>query len=90
VLVCPLKTVVWLEALVDAAVDNLRRLSTLYTSGTAGITIHRLYTSLQLLHQTVKQGSQRVVGLHFLLDFLTRVDNRRVIAPAELLTYVRE
>ena len=39
--------------------------------------------------KTVKQGSQGVVGLHVLLDLLTRVDDRRVIASAELLTDVR-
>lgn len=47
---------------------------------------HRLYTSLQLLYQAVEQRFQGVVVLQFLLDLLTCVDDRRVVASAELLS----
>ena len=56
-MVCPEEIVVRLSVLVEAVVDNLCSLSTLYTLGVAEITLHRLYPSLQLLYQAVEQCS---------------------------------
>lgn len=74
--------------LVEAVVDNLFNLSTLYILEVAGITLHRLYPSLQLLYQAVEQCSQCVVVFQFLLDFLTGVDDRCVVATTELFADV--
>lgn len=73
---------------VDEPVDNLLRLSTVCIVGEGRIVLHNLYTSLQLLYQAVEQGSQGLIVLHVLLDLLTGVDDRGVIASAEFLADV--